>query len=139
MELDDDTLFCYGMVDYPVTEELYYNASYYDALAKADYRKLLEKWKITQANESLTDPSSDCLAFSRYFFCSYYFPRCDSLSKPAQPMCDYVCAIYLLRCPFEDQSYCNVQSSELTCSLSLWNSSVKFGLFLTTLLIWTLL
>ena len=41
IELDDDTLFCYGMVDYPITEELYYNASYYDALAKADYKVLL--------------------------------------------------------------------------------------------------
>ena len=102
VELDDETQFCFGMINYPITEELYYNSSYYDSLAKSDYRKLLQKWRMTQVDETLTDPTSDCLAFSRYFFCSYYFPRCDSQAKPAQPMCDYVCAIYLLRCPFED-------------------------------------
>ena len=99
VELDDDTLFCYEMIHWPLTEEHYYNALEYDTQAKAKYKTLLDKWRETQLDETKTDPSNDCLAFSRFFYCSYYFPVCDSKEKPAQPLCDYVCSIWLLRCP----------------------------------------
>lgn len=51
-------------------------------------------------------------------------------------MCDYLCAIWLLRCPNESQTYCVVQSSEKTCSLSMQNGWKGYlTLFLTLLLI----
>ena len=99
-------------------------------MAKADYAALLKKWRITQADETQVDPSNDCLAFSRFFFCSYYFKRCDETKNPLeQPMCSYVCDIYLLRCPKEEYTkYCGLTSTELTCSLSQkgWRSFLGF-------------
>ncbi|TNV85264.1 hypothetical protein FGO68_gene15235 [Halteria grandinella] len=121
VELDDETLFCYGAVHWPITYELYKNAGDYDAKAKSDYKQLLSKWRETQLNTQLTDPSNDCLAISRDFYCAYYFPKCADDQNQATPMCDYLCAIWLLRCPLESQSYCVVQSSEKTCSLSIQN------------------
>lgn len=57
VELDDETLFCYGSVHWPITYELYKNADVYDASkasivtnpleAKADYKNLLIKWRET--------------------------------------------------------------------------------------------
>ena len=99
-------------------------------MAKADYAELLKKWRITQADETQVDPSNDCLAFSRFFFCSYYFKRCDETKNPLeQPLCSYVCDIYLLRCPKEEYTkFCGLTSTELTCSLSQkgWRSFLGF-------------
>jgi hypothetical protein len=61
VELDDETLFCYGSVHWPITYELYKNAGDYDASksiieikhiieAKEDYKQLLIKWRETQLN-----------------------------------------------------------------------------------------
>ena len=50
-------------------------------VAKTDYAKLLAKWRLTQLDETLTDPSNDCLAFSRFFYCSFHFKRCDDTKE----------------------------------------------------------
>ncbi len=55
-----------------------------ELVAKTDYANLLAKWRMTQLDETLTDPSNDCLAFSRFFYCSFYFKRCDDTKPQVQ-------------------------------------------------------
>ncbi len=55
-----------------------------ELVAKTDYANLLARWRMTQLDETLTDPSNDCLAFSRFFYCSFYFKRCDDTKPQVQ-------------------------------------------------------
>ena len=81
----------------------------------------------------MTDPTNDCLAIARYVYCSYYFPKCIDNDNQGTPLCKYVCDMWLLRCPEEPQFYCDVMSTEKTCSLSKRLSSLWQALALSVL------
>ena len=101
VELSDPTLFCTGLVTWPITLDTYFNPGEQDAKAKADYQATLARWRITKADPTLSDPSNDCLAIARYVYCSYYFPKCIDNENQGTPLCKYVCDMWLLRCPEE--------------------------------------
>lgn len=70
------------------------------------YRTLLSKWKAKPAGSEEEHPMNDCLAIARDVFCAYNMPRCDSPQKSRQPLCTFMCDLWLERCPMEDQSIC---------------------------------
>ena len=104
IELQDTSMFCYGAVTWPIDEKLYYNAQTQDEIAKDMYRALLFKW--TSRALPTDEPTNDCLAIARSIYCAHAFPKCVDFERTAQPLCNFMCALYLERCPNEDQSIC---------------------------------
>ena len=117
IQLQDESMFCFGAVTWPIDEENYYNAQENDALAKKWYRALLFKW-YSRKNPDQDEPTNDCLAIARSIYCAKAFPKCVSFEKPKQPLCTFMCDLYLERCPNENQDLvCSTMSDEaLACS-----------------------
>ena len=76
IQLQDEDMFCYGAVNWPISEEIYYNATSKDEEAKQMYRGLLFKWYNRTGNLETATPSNDCLAIARSVYCAVTFPKC---------------------------------------------------------------
>ena len=55
IELQDESLFCYGAINWPIDEDNYYNAHIQDDKAKEMYRALLFKWSARK-NQDIDHP-----------------------------------------------------------------------------------
>ena len=108
--LQDESMFCYGAITWPIDEENYYNAHKQDQKAKDMYRALLFKWYDKKAE--MDEPSNNCLAIARAHFCTYNFPKCVSYKQAKQPLCTFMCDLFKMRCPEEDDFTCNEVSEE---------------------------
>ena len=71
------------------------------------YRALLFKW-YNRTSET-GNPDNNCLAIARSVYCAYAFPKCVDYLRPKQPLCDWLCDLYLERCETE------VENMELMC------------------------
>ena len=81
INLYDESMFCYGAINWPIDEDNYYNAVRQDDLAKEWYRALLFKWKA-RANPEIEQPDNDCLAIARQVYCTAAFPKCVDFLRP---------------------------------------------------------
>ena len=111
VKLTDENMFCYGSVNWKIDEETYYNQEQQDAIAKDMYRNLLFKWE-NRTREDPQSPQNHCLAIARQVFCAHTFRRCRDYEAPKQPMCDWMCDLFINRCDEEEDLI------ELICSTS---------------------
>ena len=65
------------------------------------YRALLFKWS-NRTNTDLDHPLNSCLAIARSVYCAKAFPKCVDYERQTQPLCGFMCDLYLERCKFED-------------------------------------
>ena len=128
LELQDENMFCYGAVNWKIDEDTYYNQVRQDEAAKAMYRNLLFKWSNRTRPET-EKPQSHCLAISRDVFCAYQFRRCRDYEAPKQPVCDWMCALFINRCDEETeliQQICGGEEEGRT-SKSCSSAVTRFG------------
>ena len=57
LPLTDETLFCYGSVDWEISQTVYNELATRDQSAKNDYAALLAKWQATTSDTQ--NPTSD--------------------------------------------------------------------------------
>ena len=88
-------------VDWPIDEETFYNAERQDKIAKDMYRGLLLKW-LNNTQKDTVHPRSSCLAIARDVFCTHSFRRCKNFLNTKQPLCQFMCDLFKLRCNEND-------------------------------------
>ena len=66
------------------------------------YRGLLGRWESRQGGDP-EHPNSGCMAVARKMFCAYQFKRCHSYINPKQPVCNWMCDLFINRCPEEKE------------------------------------
>ena len=122
-------MFCYGAVNWKIDEDTYYNQERQDEAAKAMYRSLLFKWR-NRTRADPEPPQSHCLAISRDVFCAYQFKRCRDFEAPKQPVCDWMCALFINRCDKETELIeliCGGEETEGRSSKSCSSARDRFG------------
>ena len=107
-------MFCYGAVNWPIAEDIYYNAQERDEYAKSLYRALLFKWELN-INKELEEPTNDCLAVARQIYCTHAFPKCIDYTTPRAGMCNFMCELFQERCPTEYTKDMNNTVTESIC------------------------
>lgn len=92
LPLKNTDLFCYGVVTWPISESVFRRHEELDQLAKRDYQVLMEKWE--KEGSTSKNPTNDCLAISRDFFCAYYIPKCGDAERLEEPLCTFYCDLF---------------------------------------------
>lgn len=115
-EASNPPYYCEDIVTWDVSEAIYEDRWNLNKQAYQLYYTLKTKYEDLDS----ADPTLNCLAVARKFYCSYNFPYCTD-DEDERGVCDFLCDIWETRCPKEEyKKYCkNSESSRCSWSKEL--------------------
>ena len=117
LKITDPTYFWYGTINWSISETVYQELATRDALARADYKALITKWRTVGEGGNGTEPASDWISIAQPFYWAYRIPSWDGVGSEQVGIWEFECDLFTQRWSSEDYGkYWSNQSSSANCS-----------------------